>query len=275
MKIEMFNPDFLATDGQFVYTRLDSSEVVRLDPATGDILATTVVGGFPCDGLGASFGSVWTCLAQDDDPDKIVRIDAATDTVVATIDADKDRVQGTLAGGFDRVWVLVAGGTLLTSIDPTTNTLDEPIELGATGYELSVGADAVWVISNRDDTVLRIDPTTRTVTDRVEGVDEPVAIDAHDDVWVATVGGTVHIDPTSLDVRTFPIPVGYGGAIMADGSDVWIRTVDRFLLRVDAVTGQIVEEWDAGVGSGGDLTIAFGAVWATAYDDHLLVRMPR
>ncbi len=272
-KIELVNPDWLAADEQYVYTRLDSSEVVRLNPATGEVLGITDVGGLPCRGLGAAYGAVWSCVAQGDEPESIVRIDPATDQVIATIELGKSTFQGSLVGGFDRVWVLVADGSLLVGIDPITNAIDEPIDLGVIGYELAVGSDAVWVISNRDHAVVRVDPTSRTVTDRID-VTEPVAIDASAAVWVGTADSTVRIDPTSLGVTELPIPVGYGGTVEVHEGDVWIRSAARFVERIDAATGEVVEQFDAGVASGGDLMIAFDAVWATAFDDYLLVRQP-
>ncbi|MEO6122063.1 MAG: hypothetical protein ABIR32_00025 [Ilumatobacteraceae bacterium] len=273
-RIELLNPDWLASDEQFVYTRLDTSEVVRLDPATGATLGMTEVGGLLCNGLGAAFGSVWSCLAVGDDPEQVVRIDPATDKVVATIEIGKARFQGNLVGGFDRLWVLVGDGSQLVGIDPITNVVDKPIDLGVIGYDVAVGTDAVWVISNRDDAVVRVDPVSRAVTDRIDRIAEPVAIDASSDVWIGSVGATVRIDSTSFEVSKLPISVGYSGAIVVDDENVWIRSVERFVVRVDATTGEAVEQFDASAGSGGDMIIAFGALWATAYDDDLLVRQP-
>lgn len=170
--------------------------------------------------------------------------------------------------------VLVAGGSQLVGIDPVTDVPDEAIDLGLIGYDVAVGTNAVWVISNKDDAVVRIDPTSRKVTDRIDGVNEPVGIDADGDVWIATVESTDRIDPTSLAMTVLPIPVGYGGMVDAAGADLWVRSAERFLLRVDVVTGEIRGEFDAGVDSGGEVIVAFDAVWATAFDDALLVRLP-
>ena len=75
--------------------------------------------------------------------------------------------------------------------------------------------------------------------------------------------------PTTL---TVPVGPGPTGGITVNDGDVWIRREDQFLVRIDAATAEIVERYDEPVISAGSVLVAFGAVWATAYDDHLLIR---
>jgi hypothetical protein len=240
-RFAILDPDWLAADDQFVYVKLDSGKVLRLDPATGETLGTTVIGGELCQGLGAAFGSVWSCRGLVDG-DVIVRIDPSTDAVVATVDVTKARMQGNLVGGFDRLWILGANGTQLFPIDPATNTADPPIELGIAG--------------------------------RMDGLDDPYAIDVTaDDVWIGMATSTVRVDATSLGiVATIPVGPGHDGSIDVDGTDLWIRNEHQLLVRVDTTTGAELERLSAPIASGGDVLVAAGAVWATAYDDTLLVR---
>jgi YVTN family beta-propeller protein len=271
-RIRITDPDWMAADDQHVYVKLDTGHVLRLDPQSGLTLGDTDIGGELCQGIGAAFGSVWSCRGLDDG-DAIVRIDPATDQVVATIDVRKARMQGNLAGGFDRLWVLSADGAQLVGIDPATNEPDEPIDLGVVGADLSVGPDGVWVVSSRDRALVRVDPATRTVTGRIDGLPDPVAVNASAGVWVASLDSLSRIDQGTLSVAdTVPVGTGPTGGITVGEGDVWIRREDQFLVRVDAATGEVVERYDEPAISAGSVLVAFGSVWATAYDDGLLIR---
>jgi hypothetical protein len=57
-RMEIQDPDWLAADEHFVYLKLDSHQVLRLDPVTGRTLGVTEVGGGLCQGIGASYGAV-------------------------------------------------------------------------------------------------------------------------------------------------------------------------------------------------------------------------
>ena len=63
------------------------------------------------------------------------------------------------------------------------------------------------------------------------------------------------------------------GAIAVDGNDLWIRSPQPFLQRVDSTTSEVLETLEADVTSGGDAMVAFGALWATAYNDAKLFRV--
>ena len=142
-----------------------------------------------------------------------------------------------------------------------------------TATEVAVAADGVWAISSLNKAVVRIDPTTRTVTGRIDGVDAPTVIDASAGVWVGTATSVLHIDPLSLTiVGTTPADLGRGGGIVIDGSDLWIRGMPHFLVRIDTTTGEELDRFEQAAISGGNVLIAFGAVWASASDDALVVR---
>lgn len=274
-RVKIPDPDWLAADEQNVYVKLDSSHLLRLDPATGTTLGDTDIGGELCQGVGASFGSVWSCRGVDDG-DIVVRIDPATDQVVTTIDVFKSRQQGNLAAGFGRVWVITADGTELVGIDPDTNRPDEPIPLGVVGADLAVGTDGIWVVSSRDNAVVRVDPESRRVTGRIAELTDLVAIVASadlDGVWAASADMLHRIDPETLTV-TATVPVGPGsrGGVAANDGSVWIRGENQFLTRVDTATARAVELFAEPTTSAGSVLVAFGAVWATAYDDGLLIR---
>jgi len=53
-----------------------------------------------------------------------------------------------------------------------------------------------------------------------------------------------------------------------------VRNAERFFVRLDAATGKPVSGVSADVESGGNVAVAFGSVWVTAYDDAALFRLP-
>lgn len=271
LRLELPSPDWLAADDEFVYVKLDGGRVLRLDPGTGETLGTTEIRGSLCQGLGVAFDAVWSCLDGD-----LARIDPATDSVVATIPVGKAADQGNLVGRFGRLWVLVGDGSDLVAIDPETNEPGPAFPLGVRGTDLAVDDEHVWVVSGPDRTVVRVDPATGSVTGRVEGLVGPRTIVATAaGVWVGSGDQTVRVDPATLEVvATVAAGPGAHGALAVDGDDLWVRSSETFLTRVDAADGSIRERLTEDVTSGGDVIIAFGAVWATAYDDAALLRIP-
>jgi hypothetical protein len=66
---------------------------------------------------------------------------------------------------------------------------------------------------------------------------------------------------------------GFGGGLAVASDAVWLRTDGRFLRRIDPATAAVIEEIQAPEKSGGSVLVAFGSVWATAYDDEVLYRL--
>jgi hypothetical protein len=260
-------PDWLAADDRYVYVRLDEGSVSRIDPQTNKVDASVQVGSL-CQGLGVGFGSVWACRGTD-----VVRVDFAKRSVVGSIPVGKLDAQGHLVAAFDRVWVLTGDGSKLRAIDPTTNTAEPPIDLGVHGYELERDENAIWVVSNVDNAVVRVDPARRAVTQRLTTTKPPWDVAVGSGTWVGLIGSTLHFDAAGKVVGTTDVGSGRSGSMAIDGDDLWVRSEeDAFLTRVDAQTGERVEQFTAQA-SGGQVMVAFGSVWASAFDDALVVRL--
>jgi hypothetical protein len=102
-----------------------------------------------------------------------------------------------------------------------------------------------------------------------------VAVAVTDAVWVGAVGETRRIDPdTGRTLASAQIGTGRDGAVAVTADGVWVRSADRFLARLDPVSGEPVAGISADVESIGDVVVAFGSVWTTAYDDAALFRLP-
>jgi hypothetical protein len=262
-------PDWMAADDDFLYVKLDRGAFVRIDPDSLDVVGTSEIGGGLCQGIGAGYGAVWSCHGTD-----VVRIDPDTDEVVATIAVNKAADQGHLAAGHDRIWVLVGDGSALVGIDPATNQAGPPIALDVDGTDLAVDGTSVWIASDPDDQVVRLDPATGQVVGRLSIVGARV-IDTADGIWVGTVNrSTVRIDPTTMQVAaTVTSGPGRYGDIAVDGDVLWIRSADCLLRRAATTDATVAEQITADITSGGSVLTAFGAVWATAYDDDAVFKI--
>jgi hypothetical protein len=79
-------PDWLASDGHFLYVKEDSGDVVAIDPATNRIAWRVTTASDLCQGLGVGFGSVWACSPDSSgDTDDVVRIDPRIHRVVSRL----------------------------------------------------------------------------------------------------------------------------------------------------------------------------------------------
>lgn len=259
--------------------------VVRVDPATNEVVADIAVPGVSCTGLVAGFDAIWACSN-----DGIVRIDPATNAVATVIEV-KTAGQARLAAGGGSVWAFARLGdgfdtNAVMRIDPTTNSVVTTIDLGHPVATMAYGFDALWLTSPVDGVLLRLDPTSGAVTTAVEGLASPftVAI-GPESLWVSLHGSEdstpaegeptiVRIDPATGEVTASIVvdPIGQTGGISADATSVWIRGPDTFLTRIDPAINQAVEVIIASKG-GGDLVVGFGSVWASGYNFHQVWRV--
>lgn len=265
----------LTVDGPIMGDDVPPS-VQRIDPATNEIIATVELPGRLCQGIGASPEAIWAC-----GPDGLVRIDPATNAVVAQVALDAPLGVSRLAYGAGSLWAFATstvGPDTVVRVDPATNAITATIPLGHVAGTMAFGLDALWVTSPTDDVVLRIDPATNAVeplSTAVEGAGQ-VAV-GEDGVWVSLYGEhgaqapegaptIVRIDPASGEV-TAEVDAGAGledsNGIVASPEGVWVRGNDPFLLRIDPATAEIADQIDGDHGTG-DVTVAFGSVWATS-----------
>jgi hypothetical protein len=268
-------PDWLAADDRFVYVRRDAGVVDKVDPATGAVLASIEVPGDPCQGLGVAFGSVWTCRGRE-----VLRLDFDAGVVTASIAADKAPIQGTLAGGADRLWVLAGDGSRLVGIDPVTNTVDPPIELGVRGTDIAVGEGAVWVVSHLGLALVRVDLASRQVTARVDGIGAVYSVAVGEGAVWASGRTTVRVAADTPEATAiYEAGTGLGGALAVEGGTVLVRNQDEFLQEIDVITGEVRSFSPRPEGDrddeGGDVMVAFGSVWVTDNSEGVLLRMDR
>jgi virginiamycin B lyase len=265
----------LTVDGELMGGDIPPS-VQRIDPSTNEIIASVPLPGRLCQGIGASPEAIWAC-----GPDGLVRIDPATNVVVAEVPFHAPLAVSRIAYGAGSVWAFATsavGPDTVLRVDPATNAITATIPLGHVAGTMAFGFDALWVTSPTDDIVLRIDPATGAVETWATDVEGAGTLSVGEDgVWVTLYGEKgaqapeaaptiVRIDPASGDV-TAEVDAGTSledsSGIFAAAGAVWVRGTDPFLVRIDPVTGEIVETIDGNHGTG-DVTVAFGSVWATS-----------
>jgi hypothetical protein len=267
------SPDWLAADGDHVYVRRDTGHIEVLDPVTGVITATIDVefdySGHFCAGIGAGPAGVWSCKSTD-----VVHVDPDSGEVGAPLGVNKSAEQGHLITAFERVWVLLGDGSTLAAVDPESGTVTDEIALGVRCLDVAADESSVWVSCALADAVLRVDPASAEVMDRIDVTEPRGVVFSEGAVWIGGVSAVVRLDAVTLDVvATIDGGVGRAGAIAADDAGIWVRRAGAPMRRIDTATNAVTDELDLEVDSGGDVLVAHGAVWTTAYDDAALFRI--
>ena len=239
-----FSQYVAAGEGAIWTSNVNSGSVTRIDPATNRVVATIRVwptnfcGPDPstsCSGptaIAFTPGAVWVILHHEW---AVVRIDPATNSVVATVSLGSGPPQGpqelTVANGF-----VYAGGSSgfggpasLERIDPATNVATPVINI-ANGCDAKAGMGThVWVVSGLTAcgpglpaSLLDIDGMSRTVAGSVPLDNSPYALAAGwGSIWALT-DKLNRIDPTShAATGTIQLPGGQS-YMAADARQLWL-----------------------------------------------------
>lgn len=195
--------------------------------------------------VAVSTGAVW---AGKGDTRSLVRIDPASDRVVATIPIGIEAWY--IAASDTAVWATDWRSNTVVRVDPATGRLVATIPnlpAGPTGIAIAPGA--VWVASSRAGTLTKIDSATNQVVDtvRTDMTPLPVAY-AYGSVWVRNEfqegNGTVQrVDPAAdRVVATIPVgpEIGRDGidGLAALGGRLWVAGLE--LQAIDPATNRVV-----------------------------------
>jgi streptogramin lyase len=252
--------------------------LVRIDPATNEVVATIPVPDRLCQGFVATDDAIWVCAV-----DAFVRVDPATNAITGTvpITGTQGSYQPVFGGG--RVWALGSGSFVSDTVirlDPATEETATFAMSGPVGG-LAFGFGALWLTITRDGTVVRLDPATGEAVVLTTGLPTPRGIAVGTDrLWVSLHGGMedeagvgdpqlARLDPTSGQVVAELIIGGspQGGVeVFAGEGGVFVRSTRPWLVRIDEATGEITETITAEPGIQGPLTVAFGSIWTTAIE---------
>jgi hypothetical protein len=188
--------------------------------------------------------------------------------------------------GEGSIWVAASandgtGAGTVYRIDPDTAEILAEIEVpsvpgwevGGGGMEVAEGS--LWIAGYLDDgdqaALLRVDATTDELADVVPLGGQfagDVAVDEHG-IWVTVFAEPsvelARLDPGTLavDIRS-SLDVDWAREILAVDGHVWVHTARDILLRVDPVTGEVLEQVvvPGGVTS---MTTFRAAIWAATW----------
>ena len=240
-----------------------SGGLVRLDPATGDVVARIDLGGRPW-GVATAGGAVW--IANETDG-TITRVDPSTNAIVWRARLDTDPLPTTspvgVAFGGGSLWAADRGSDRVWQLDPATGAILGVAHVGDAHEFVGFAEGGVWV-SSEDGTVGRLDPASGAVTKLIAaGNDADFLGFSPGSVWVTNYRSEFlwRIDPATGAVAA-KLDIGTGAQGVAfDGSSLWIAMYNRAeVLRVDLATGRVQRRVRVGVKPRG-VVVSAGSVW--------------
>jgi streptogramin lyase len=240
-----------------------SSELVRLDPARGAVVARIELGSRPW-GVATGGGGVWVANQTDG---TVTRVDPTTNAIVWRVRLDEapgwiaSPVGVAIGGG--SVWAADYVSDKIWRLDPATGAILGVAHVGDEHEFVGFGEGGVWVPSE-DGTVGRLDPASGTVTTLIAaGSDADFLGFSPGSVWVTNYRSEYlwRIDPATGAVAA-KLRIGPGQQGVAfDGSSLWVAMYDRAeVLRIDPTTGHVQLRVRVGVKPRG-LVVSAGSVW--------------
>lgn len=235
-----------------------SGGLVRVDPATGAVLANVSIGDRPW-GVAVGEGAVWV---GDEENGTVARVDPATNTVVWRVMLSGASPVG-VAAGAGSVWAADNAGDEVWRLDPATGAVLGVAHVGDRHEFVGFGEGAVWV-SSEDGTVGKLDPATGAVTKLIDaGSDADFLGFSPGAVWVTNYRSDTlwRIDPATGAVAA-QLSIGTGAQGVAfDGSSLWVAMYNLGeVRRVDATTGRVLRRVRVGTKPRGVIAAA-GSVW--------------
>jgi YVTN family beta-propeller protein len=212
-------------DGAFVWVaRFPENTVDKIDPATGDVVASVPVPNFPV-GIAFGAGYVWVPRYQSDD---VVRIDPTTNAVVGSPIPAGDSPQTALYDGH-YVWVANADSNTLTRIDPASLAAPQTYPTGARPSGMAFDGRHLWVAHWSAGTVGVYDPDTGVQVTTIPGV--PLGEDIAYDGWNMWVANWSNNTVTKIDATTHEVVAVLDAAddigtqaiaVAFDGRNIWV-----------------------------------------------------
>jgi hypothetical protein len=256
-----------------------SGEVVRLDPASGRVVARIAVDGNPRS-IGAGESGVWLMSAAPvGHRSHLSRIDPRTGRIAGRIALAS--YGGGIAVGAGGVWLvpsLDSGG--IERIDPASGAVTARIPFERS-EALAVAGNTVWALGNS--TLVVVDGATGRAVQRVEDraldpkPENALAADANG-AWVASRTGEalLRIEAGRV-VRRIALGAPAGPVALAHGA-VWVAFGDEVrghfrLSRIDVASDRVTATLDLGLRQPKAIVPAARGVWVLTSDGTaLLVR---
>jgi len=257
----------LAAGGGSVWVGgLGSGDVIRIDPATGKVLARVTVGARVFN-LAPAPGAVW---AIDNALSVAVRVDTKTAKVTARVPVGFQPYD--IEWGFGSAWVANAGDGTVWRI--TNGKVVKKLKVGTEPNGLTAYRGAVWVSDHTLGKVVRIDPRTNRITGtvRVPGAD-----------WITGLGASIYVSEETNQVSRISVSTlkvtgvakvarnPLGSTIVGD--KLWVPCIDaNEIVVVDPSTMHVLAHKPA---AGGPIVVlsAFGHRWVSQSTGTKLLRL--
>ncbi len=271
-------PAVASAFGSVWVTALDA--VVRLDPASADVMAT-----IPTDGAPTRFtvgaGSLWVVLPG---AGEVVRIDPVASRVVATVRVGRDPTALAFADG--RLWVVSEAAASVVSIDAATDRVSATIAIPRAGVEIAAAGGSIWIATTRSG-LIRLDAASDVLLPPVPGPCCELAA-AGDTLWASDGGGEFwRVDGVSGRVVA-TLTADYSDSIATDGGALW--AVNGHSLIIDRITASasppVIATLDLSAieppGSANPylsgavspaIALDTGVVWVRTYDPDLVLKV--
>ena len=186
--------------------------ITRIDPSNAATVATIEIAtpapglaGLAVPGAGSiaiGGGAVWATVQN---AGKVVRIDPATNQIVATLNAGS---YPSVAFADGSLWVGRDDDQTLRRIDPATNRVVATIKLHATPFEISATQDGLWVTG--DGLVAGIDTSEDSIAPRIQAADgiySGVAF-LDGDIWLGRLATQSTVGSYEPDAHVFRVSPG-------------------------------------------------------------------
>jgi hypothetical protein len=171
-----------------------------------------------------------------------------------------------------QVWVLAPDGQELVGLRVTDGVLLTRLPLPVRCTDGSAGAAPfLWLVCPTAGVGLRLDVRTGGYVE-IAGLRDVRAVSVAGPVFFAYRAGIARVDPETAQVTAAAAHVG-AAALHADARTLWVRGGSAFLRKVHPTSLALLEQLSAPEASDGSVTVAYGSLWTTAYDDAVLYRL--
>jgi DNA-binding beta-propeller fold protein YncE len=257
------NPQAITFSGHAVWVVNDGDETIsKIDAATGHV---TTRGGIPspCDLFPDPGGGVWVGDCEDG---RVFLVDPISFDIVRTLRVPRP---GEVLSAFGSLWVVSnRGGGEKSMLYRFTRSgrLVTRIPVGLDSWVVVAEGGALWGNDFGDGTIWRADPATNEI-EFIPGWTGPDNIVAGEgDLWISDDQAHTVTQWDPVRRQTVGLVRDHSGAIAVTPDAVWIQNSGPdTLAKVDPDTDQIVHEFQLGYSS--DMVVGDGSLWISAGSD--------
>lgn len=215
---------FVPGDGSVTLKKLDFTTRLRMLRVPLLTQSLNAAGNVTFSSLsGIAFDGTWLWVA-DNPSGVVVKIDLATNVVVATVAVGYNPFALTFGGGY--LWVANFSSNSVSKINMASNTVVAEVSVGSQPRGLAAAtATFLWVANSGNNTVSKVDVGANTVVATIAVTNQPSGIAVIGNfVWVGGWGQVQKVDTTTNAlVATVPGYVGtYGNGMVSVGGFLWV-----------------------------------------------------